>query len=452
MINTLRAVNFKSWKDTGELKLAPLTGFFGSNSSGKTSLLQILLLMKQTVESSDRKRVLHAGDEKTYIDLGTFYDLIYSHNIDNELGISLEWTLPKKKSIKNPEEKQKTLFEIQNIKFDTFIKEDSGKLTTPKFQYKINGHTFGLDRKKDNHNREEYDLHCTPYRATRTPGRVWPLPSPIKCYGFPDQVNGYYKNVSFLSDIVLEFETLFSQMLYLGPLRENPKRIYTWAGLEPSDVGRKGELAPAALLAAKNKGAYISPGYKKRKRKLDERIAQWLIKMGMIHSFSLQRIAENRKEYELRIKKTKSSPEVLITDVGFGVSQVLPVLVLCYYAPEHSILLFEQPEIHLHPSVQACLADIFIDAVANRKVQIIVESHSEYFLQRLQRRIAEEKIKSGDTALYFCEMEKAQSKIDKLDVDLYGNIKNWPQDFFGDEMGEMRAMTEAMIKRQKEQR
>jgi len=167
----------------------------------------------------------------------------------------------------------------------------------------------------------------------------------------------------------------------------------------------------------------------------------------LIHSFSLQPIAENRKDYEFRIKKSRSSSEVLITDVGFGVSQLLPVLVLCYYAPEHSTIILEQPEIHLHPSVQAGLADVFIDVVNERNVQIILESHSEHLLRRLQRRIAEERISADKTALYFCSIEDGTSAIERLDVDEYGNIKNWPQGFFGDEMGELTAMTKAAMKR-----
>jgi AAA15 family ATPase/GTPase len=69
MITRLRAKNFKSWKDTKELRLASLTGFLGTNSSGKTSILQMLLMLKQTVESPDRKRVLHTGDHHSLVDL-----------------------------------------------------------------------------------------------------------------------------------------------------------------------------------------------------------------------------------------------------------------------------------------------------------------------------------------------------------------------------------------------
>jgi predicted ATPase len=177
-------------------------------------------------------------------------------------------------------------------------------------------------------------------------------------------------------------------------------------------------------------------------------VAYWLKELGLIHSFSLKPIAENRKDYEVRVKRSSRSAEVLITDVGFGVSQVLPVLVLCYYAPEGSTLILEQPEIHLHPAVQSGLADIFIDAINTRSIQIILESHSEHLLRRLQRRIAEEQLIPDQTALYFTTMaEDGTSHLQQLELDLFGNIRNWPQDFFGDAMGDAVEMTNAQLNR-----
>ena len=171
--------------------------------------------------------------------------------------------------------------------------------------------------------------------------------------------------------------------------------------------------------------------------------------LGLIYDFRVEPIAKGNNVYRVKVRKTESSAEVLITDVGFGVSQVLPVIVLCYYVPEGSVILLEQPEIHLHPSVQSGLADVFIDAVKNRKVQIILESHSEHLLRRLQRRVAEKSIDPKDMALYFCEALEGGSRISSLDVDLYGNIKNWPKGFFGDEFGEMAAITKAAMERKR---
>jgi predicted ATPase len=119
------------------------------------------------------------------------------------------------------------------------------------------------------------------------------------------------------------------------------------------------------------------------------------------------------------------------------------------------VVIFEQPEIHLHPRVQADLADLFVDAIHaredadNRDCQFIIESHSEHFLRRLQRRIAEEELSEADAALYFVRAIGGTAHIEELDVDRYGNIKNWPEGFFGDEMEDLVARTEAQSKRMK---
>src|SRR5258707_14610846 len=111
MFNQLHLQNFKGWADTGPLRLAPITVLFGSNSSGKTSLLQSILLLKQTAESSDRSRVLHTGDDKTLVDLGTLSDVIFEHDLGQTLEISVAWRLPKPLEIpgERPEELRFTL-------------------------------------------------------------------------------------------------------------------------------------------------------------------------------------------------------------------------------------------------------------------------------------------------------------------------------------------------------
>ena len=122
----------------------------------------------------------------------------------------------------------------------------------------------------------------------------------------------------------------------------------------------------------------------------------------------------------------------------------------CYYAPEGSILILENPEAHLHPKAQSELADVLIDVVKNRNVQIILESHSEHLLLRLmRRRLLEEKISADQTAFHFCEIEDGNSRAEQLKVDEYGNISNWPQNFFGDDMGDLAEKTKAEMKRRK---
>jgi predicted ATPase len=178
-------------------------------------------------------------------------------------------------------------------------------------------------------------------------------------------------------------------------------------------------------------------------------VAQWLKELGLIDSFEVRPITPGGKLFQVWVRRHPKAAEVLITDVGFGVSQILPVITLCYYAPKGSTLILEQPEIHLHPAVQAGLADVFVDAAMKHDVQIILESHSEHLLRRLQRRVAEEALKPEDAALYFCATEKGESRLTALELDMFGTIENWPEDFFGDEFGEIAAISQAALARKK---
>lgn len=451
MITKLLAHNFKSWKDTGAIRLAPITGLFGSNSSGKTSLLQLLLMLKQTIESSDRSQVLHLGDDRSLVELGVFRDIITNHASDMSLKCGMHWTLPEKLEIANPEKIKEELFSAQELDFDVEIDENgSGRTSVKNFHYEFAGQRFGMRRKSKGHAYSLYpetSAKDTQFHFRRTTGRPWELPSPVKCYGFPDQVKAYFQNAGFLSDLVLRLEELFSRVYYLGPLREYPKRQYVWAGSQPADMGQSGEKVIDALLASRERKQLIRRGQGKKSFTVEEYVAWWLRELKLIHSFEVEPVKEGGNLYQVWVKRSQGSARVLITDVGFGVSQILPVLTLCYYVPEGSTILMEQPEIHLHPMVQSGLADVFIDAVKKRNIQIIIESHSEHLLRRLQRRIAEEKLFTADAALYFCDVSDGRSILKSLDINMFGDITNWPDNFFGDEFGEMAAMGRAKMER-----
>ncbi len=448
MLTQLALTNFKSWRAIPEMRLGRLTGLFGANSSGKTSILQFLLMLKQTVESPDRAQVLNFGDDRSPANLGSLRDVLFGHEKPGTLKMSLAWTLTHPLSIADPERQGATLFQDTKLGFQTDVSENgAGRLQVDRFAYDFAQQRFTVRRKSDAGAKYELQADPGPFRFTRTQGRPWELPAPVKFYGFPDQVKAYFQNAGFLSDLQLAFEELFSRVYYLGPLREYPQRQYTWTGAEPADMGRRGERAVDALLAARESGAKISRGKGKKKLTLEAYVAHWLKELGLIYSFSVESIARDSNLYRVRVQKSPSAAEVLITDVGFGVSQILPVLVLCYYVPEGATIILEQPEIHLHPSVQAGLADVFIDAMQTRGVQIIFESHSEHLLRRMQRRIAEGALDAHDTALYFCEVAEGESRLTPLAVNPLGSIENWPRDFFGDEFGELAAMTRAAMQR-----
>lgn len=445
MLTELSLKNFKAWKEIDKMRLAPITGLFGTNSSGKSSILQFLLMLKQTAEADDRKLVLDFGDENSKVNLGSFKDVIYDHDESNTLSFEFAWKLLKKLILKDTLKPNETLPAVDKLRFNSDINWNSKNLSVKNMKYYLDDNTsFGMKSKSDKS--KDYDLDSSGFSFVRKKQRAWPLPSPVKFYGFPDQVNSYYQNAGFLSDLQLELVQMLKRVHYLGPLREFPKRYYTSKGTTPSDMGTKGEFVVDAILASREKGKYISPGHKKTRKTLEERIAYWLKELGLIHSFKVEPIGSSL--YEVKVKRGPQSSEVLITDVGFGVSQILPVLVMCYYVPEGSTILLEQPEIHLHPSVQMGLADVFIDVAKNRSIQIILESHSEHLLYRLQRRLAEEALDGEDIALYFCDTGTAGTRLNQLDINLLGEILNWPVDFFGDQFGEVAARQKAQLERQ----
>jgi hypothetical protein len=457
MITSLHLKNFKGWKDTGRLRLAPLTVFFGTNSSGKSSLGQFLMMLKQTANSPDRNRVLHPGDETTAVDLGTVEDLIYQHDATQELWFSLEWRPEGALEIEDVLKKEK--FRGSQVQFDASISFATGRATRAQcrsFHYAFTGENDAEFRAGMVPNPKEagkFYLETTGFEAVRKNMRAWPLPAPLKFFGFPDELANYYQNAATLSDLTLRLQNLLKGVSYLGPLRDEPRRHYTWAGDLPEDVGTRGEEWVSAFLSAADRK--ISLGFKKQARAFDVLIAAELKNVGLIHSFSVAPLAKGVREYRVRVRVREGGAEVSIPDVGFGVSQVLPVLVQCFYAPPHSTVVIEQPELHLHPAVQQNLADLFITATKAREdgkdrgVQFLVESHSEHFLRRLQRRIAEQEIREEDVAIYFCDSGSEGSMIEPLKLDAYGNIRNWPDDFFGDQMTDIAAMQQAGIRRRR---
>lgn len=455
MLTELRIQNFKAWKDTGSIRLAPLTVIFGANSAGKSSLGHLLMALKQTTLLTDRKRAVHLGDQHSLIDLGTFEDCLYAHDLKEKLQFSLGWQLPQAVTLRNPLQ-TKEQFRGDAMHLDSVIRADKREQPqVESFEYQLRDrgdatlsacHWVNGDGKPE--------LEASPLRLVGKTGRQWPIEAPEKFYRFSDVTLARYQNADVLTEFPLQLERLLGGLTFLGPLRVPPQRTYSWAGDSVPDVGMRGESAIAALLAAKQDGRQLNRKPRAHKSGFDQFIAEWLQELGVIDSFEVRQLGKGRKEYEVLVQTRKGSPKVKLTDVGFGVSQVLPALVQAFYAQANTTVWMEQPEIHLHPQVQSALADAFISAVQSnqggqpRNVQLIIESHSEAFLLRLQRRLAEGVVSPDDMAVYFVRAEPAGVALEELRLNMFGDIENWPENFFGDEMTEIAARTEAAMRRQ----
>jgi predicted ATPase len=442
VLRELRIQNFKAWQDTRSIRLAPLTVLFGANSSGKSSINHLLMLLRQTSRSSDRGIVLDFGGPEDAVQLGSFRDAVYDHDVEREIRFELEWDLPATLEVRDP--RSRLRFSGTQLSLNAAVRQSprSRVVQSEGFAYsliKSDGQvalSAGLTR--DSRRTDRWKLEADDYPLVRNPGRAWELPKPVQFYGFPQEALVYYQNTLFLTDLELSVEEWLSRLSYLGPIRSRPERLYTWTGGVPEDVGWEGQNTIQAILAAAPRGINWTP--KARRKPFEANIAEWLVKMGLIHSFAVESIAPDRDLYEVRVRSARRSAEVKLTDVGFGVSQVLPVITQAFYAPPRSTVLMEQPELHLHPSVQASLADLLLSAISSRedgsdrRVQFIVESHSEHLLRRLLRRVAEEEVDPDVLALYFCYASPHGSVIRRLEVDEYGDVLNWPDDFFGDEL------------------
>ncbi|MBP7778698.1 MAG: DUF3696 domain-containing protein [Acidobacteria bacterium] len=453
MLTKLRIENFKAWKDTGEVRVAPLTVLFGANSVGKSSLGHLLLALKQTASSADRRRALHTGDESSLIDLGTFIETLHGHDKKAVLQFSLEWTIPGGIEVHNPLDRSQ-VYRGDRLELASTIAAGPNEqplVRTVRYQLRAEDEVVLKATLSREGNRVQ--LSTAPYKLVHAVGRKWPLDPPEKYYRISEHSLARFQNADFLASFALEVERTLASLSYLGSLREHPRRTYGWAGNTPETVGAKGEYAIACILAAEASGRKLNRGKRKRQQSFTPFIAQWLVDLGVIDSFTVRPTAPGRKDYEVKVKTRGGLTAVALPDVGFGVSQVLPALVQAFYCAAESIVWIEQPEIHLHPQVQAELADVFISAVQAyehgrpRNVQLIVETHSEHFLNRLQRRIAEEALRPDDVAIYFARRTTKGAELEELKVNWLGDITNWPENFFGDEMGDIVARTEAASKR-----
>ena len=517
MLKQLRIKNFKCWQDTGPIDMAPITLFFGPNSSGKSSIGQFLMMLKQTVESSDRYLVLHPGGEDSAVQLGSYQDMVHRHNSKNNISFEYLWDLETSMAIKNPMKKGEA-FSGNMVRFKAEVglaeegpdspilkrleyqlKEDTDLNADPeltiqlrqksnpkeknkyekaleKFElarrkrYRLGGSSPDKDRsilREYKSTREEYEsareeyiltqkryeLVLDKYTSKRPPGRAPNLKRTVHFYGLPDEIFSYYKNVDFVQNFNLWHERLFHSLYYLGPLRNKTERLYTWSGAEPESVGYSGENTVAAILAAASNKRKFNLRRRARKETFRNLIITKLKAMGLIEGFRLRRIFR-RPEYEVNLRTKESLDWVDLPDVGFGFSQVLPVLVQCFYAPKNSIIIIEQPELHLHPSAQSELADVLIDVIkarendADRNIQLLIETHSEHFLLRLLRRIAEKPNLGKEVSAYFANPTETPAKLEKLEINHSGYIKNWPENFFGNQMQDIILQAEGMMQSQ----
>jgi len=204
---------------------------------------------------------------------------------------------------------------------------------------------------------------------------------------------------------------------YVSPLRAHPKRYYMLdkAKMNISIDTLDGDAVAEVL---------------KDKADIKKKVNVWLKR------FDLSVDVEEFKEVIHHLTVKQNNLDLDITDVGFGISQILPVIIQGFLSPQNSTTIIEQPEIHLHPKMQADLADLFIDIVkTTSEKKLLIETHSEYILKRLRRRISEGKISPNKVAICLIDPQtkKNGAIVKQLEIEENGFFE-WPIDFYGGEL------------------
>lgn len=262
-------------------------------------------------------------------------------------------------------------------------------------------------------------------------------------------------------EVIQQIRQIFgNQIFYLGPLRDDPRTIYAIPPLpNQRDVGLKGEYTAAMLNVHRQlpinyplpPSEEFNGRYCIESGELGDAVQIWLERMGLADSFKTEMISKVGYQLEVRPKEAKEGLDLM--SLGVGVSQVLPMIVMALLAPEDSVLIFEQPEVHLHPKVQSVLGDFFLGIVGCGK-QCIVETHSEHLINRIRRRIAESE-ESEDTnileqlQIYFVKLEGGVSQFEDVKPNKYGAIMEWPSDFFDEAAKESSVLVRAGMKKRR---
>ncbi|MFN7467804.1 MAG: AAA family ATPase, partial [Pseudanabaena sp.] len=506
-ITRISVSGYKSLAEECSIEIAPLTILSGANSSGKSSIMQPLLLMKQTLESTydaGSLKLNGANVRLTSADQIFTKDISRSVSLNNSFSVAI--SLGSQKILQNTFTKDKKITGIKLFSSTYQYKDIINLLITSSMEHEeiLNNLPNSLrDFYKIKYDEEK--TVCGDFTlGFETQGiKIIPSASFKRRYmymnlskdylgsledfpkdyfdslqqdvlkqkqfenGFRDQMikdltqnldNIYRFSVKthrcflyidsqflfstlFFSDYGLHIDSnmkLFNlfgsnglcraieqrimQLIHVPGLRGNPERNYPVSAFGDEFTG-----------TFENYVASIIHHWRISKDKRLKLLGEALQILGLTWKVDTKQIDDTQVEVRVgRLKNkgnSKSTDMVSIADVGFGLSQTLPVIVALLVAEPEQLVYLEQPEIHLHPRAQANLAQLLVDA-ANRGVRVVVETHSELLIRRVQSLIAEDKIDAEKVKLHwFSQDDNGFTKVTTAELDETGAFGDWPEDF-----------------------
>ena len=380
-ITRIAVEGFKSIAKRQEIEIRPLTILAGANSSGKSSIMQPLLMLKQTLEQTfDPGPLWIGGPNVTF----TSTDQFHPRGLSSQ-DLVIEIALNRAK------------FGITFRKTEPGMELVSERSLTGMADYVLRP-----------------DMDSESIAAIMGPGTG---------SGFPVVRNRFF--LSFKSSeglgasVTAWAEPIFRKIVHVPGRRGNPSRTYPETAIGPSFPGTFDNYV-ASLIAH----------WQSERSDCIEGLNNDLKHVGLSQEVSARRL--NDAEIELRVSRLAiagADDLISIADVGFGVSQILPILVALRAADEDHLVYLEEPEIHLHPRAQTKLAEVLANA-AKRGVRIVAETHSSLLLRSIQTLVARGVIGPDLVRLHWFSLDAAGiTQITSATPDENGAFGNWPEDF-----------------------
>ena len=426
MFTSLRLTHFKAWQDTGMIVLKPVTVLLGTNSSGKSSLIQSLLLLKQTVQSPDRSTHLNLGGDEIS-DLFNFgsFDEVIKQGTSSPREFSIAFTFQTAGQLR-----------INSGGFSCSYRQTAtGATAIQELVLSAAEHRFRTTRRE----KGNYAIFADDETRPRAKGKQL---APERSVALPAAAIVALGSAGALAeDISLAIRRELENICYLGPLRRKPERDYVWNKTTPGQIESDGHRAMDVLLSSALSRS------DKQNEILDE-VSFWLNRMKVAEKLEIRQLGRST-HYEIVVHKDGTATN--LRDVGIGISLVLPVLITACFAPPGSTVILEEPEVHLHPLAQSVLAEFLVALSRSRHIQFIVETHSEHLFRRMQTLIARKQTSVEQVAMFFVEREANNAVLRQLEIDTFGRVSNWPEYFFGDALGETREQARLLHAHHQEQ-
>ena len=416
-ITAVSVGGFKSFAEEQRVEIRPLTLLAGANSSGKSSLLQPILLLKQTLEdSSDPGPLLLDGPHVRFSSADQVLTRIGGRRRPLHFRVGFE-------------SGDDSLFEIFQKKDDVFdLTESSLRISGEEVLLKAEDRGLATEAVEAlspaligamdylHKGKLQWDVvrhRCFLSVTPRIDGhrQEWIEPTPDRVFG-----------------------SLLRRIIHIPGLRGNPERFYKKSAVGDSFPGSFDRYV-----------ASIVAGWQGTSDERFVALNDSLRSLGLTWNVSANSLDANRLELLVgQLSNQDGKSLVNIADVGMGVSQSLPVLVALLVAEPGSLVFIEQPEFHLHPRAEQAMASILADA-ANRGVRVVAETHSSILLLAIQTLIVQGKLDPGEVLLHWFRRDKrGATKINSAELDERGAYGDWPVDFGEVEMAADNAYLDAV--------